>query len=147
MKEVTTKNIEKEEYIPTLDDRTMMLLSKAFFSYTEMFGLKKKEMFIWLGLAENSYNTLKNYKKDGFKKNWDIYTRVADLLGIVKSLKVIYPRNKELFSDWLSVPRDLFHGKSAREFIVEKPHESALRIKSVRRILDMYRNGSINDLT
>jgi hypothetical protein len=136
------------DYVPELNQKTLKLLSKNFFYYMDFFGINKKEQAIWLGLDKVNYTTLKNYReKKTIKADWDAYNRIADLLGIVKSLKVIYPRSGELFQNWLSVRRKIFNGKSASEFITERPHDSYMNIKAVRRVLDLYRNGVINDLT
>lgn len=139
---------DRERYQPKLDEKTLKLLSKNFFYYMDFFGIQKKDQSVWLGFSKPNYSTLRSYReRQTIRDDWDSYTRVADLFGIVKSLKVLYPRNEELVKNWMNVPRDIFKGKTAKDFIVEKPHESLMRIKAVRRILDLYRNGSINDLT
>jgi hypothetical protein len=136
------------EFTPSLDEKTLTILSKNFFYYMKKFGFKKSEQAIWLGMGTLNYTTLKKYRDtETLRADWDIYNRVAELFGIIKSLGVLYPRNEEIVHNWVNVKRDIFNGKSAREFICEEPHESYMRIRSVRRILDMYRNGVINDIS
>jgi len=68
------------------------------------------------------------------------------LLGIVKSLSVIYPRNPEIVNGWLHKNRKIFKGKSALELVTEDPLQSQAALFTVRRVLDMYRNGVIFEL-
>ena len=77
----------------------------------------------------------------------DRYRRLGLLLGIKKNLEILYPRNDEVRQNWLRIPREVFKTKSALEMIGEKPVESMARLFTVRRLLDMQRNGTIASLT
>lgn len=140
---------KKKAFTPDLDKKTIALLLKNFFFYTEYLGFNKKDEMLLLGNEGMDYKTLTKMKEKGSSKifTWDTYHRVANFLGIIKSLKIIYPRNEELVKHWIDVERDVFSNKSAKSFLIEKPIDSYKRIESVRRILDLYRNGTINDLT
>jgi hypothetical protein len=77
----------------------------------------------------------------------DRYRRIGLLLGIKKNLEILFPRNEEVRKNWLHVPRSIFKGLSAMDMIRSEPVESMSRLFTVRRLLDMYRNGSLNELT
>lgn len=139
---------KKREFDPKLDEETIALLLKNFFLYADLLSFNKKEQMTLLGFNQMDYKTLSKMrnKKESKLFSWDTYNRIANFLGIIKSLKIIYPRNEELAFHWLDVNREIFNGKAAKTFLTEKPQESYTRIEAVRRILDLYRNGSINDV-
>lgn len=135
----------ERNFQPTLDRENADLLGKNFFKICEEYKIDSKDQVIILG--QKHLRTIQNWKKENtIGQTWDVFNRVSLLLGIVKSLNVIYPRNPEIVNEWLHKNRKLFKGKSALELIVEDPLQSQAALFTVRRVLDMYRNGVILEL-
>lgn len=132
-------------FIPTLDDESANLLGKNFFKICEDLRIDPKDQVVILG--QKHLRTIQNWKKGNtIGQTWDVFNRVSQLLGIVKSLNVIYPRNPEVVNEWLHKKREIFKGKSAIEIMIEDPMQSQAALFTVRRVLDMYRNGVILEL-
>jgi hypothetical protein len=135
----------ERSFQPTLDRENAHLLGKNFFKICEEFNIEPKDQVIILG--QKHLRTIQNWKKENtIGQTWDVFNRVSLLLGIVKSLNVIYPRNPEIVNSWLHKNRKLFSGRSALELITEDPLQSQAALFIVRRVLDMYRNGVIFEL-
>ncbi len=135
----------ERSFKPTLDRENADLLGKNFFKICEDFKIDPKDQVVILG--QKHLRTIQNWKKENtIGQTWDVFNRVSLLLGIVKSLNVIYPRNPEIVNSWMHKSRRLFKGKTALELIVEDPLQSQAALFTVRRVLDMYRNGVIFEL-
>lgn len=131
---------------PELNDQYASLLGKNFFKICEDMGFSQREQAILLGEAQE--RTIRNLqKKNSIPKKWDAFRRVSLLLGIVKNLSIMYPRNPEVQNNWMRTKRNIFKGKSALEMIIEDPMNSQAALFTVRRVLDLYRNGILHDLT
>jgi hypothetical protein len=132
-------------FVPTLDEKSAKLLGRNFFKICEDFKIEPRDQVLILG--QKHVRTILNWKKEQtIGQTWDVFNRVSLLLGIVKSLNVIYPRSPEVVNNWLHKKRKIFKGKSAIELIVEDPLQSQAALFTVRRVLDMYRNGVIFEL-
>ncbi len=139
------QNTERREFIPKLDRENAALLGKNFFKICEELKITPKDQVILLG--QKHIRTLNNWRKGKtIGQTWDVFNRVSMLLGIVKNLNIIYPRNPEVIRDWLHKKRNIFRGKSALELIIEDPIQSQSTLFTIRRVLDMYRNGVIVEL-
>jgi hypothetical protein len=132
-------------FVPTLDEENANLLGKNFFKICGDFQIEPKDQVVILG--QKHIRTIQNWKKENtVGQTWVVFNRVSQLLGIVKSLSMIYPRNPEVVNSWLHKKRNIFKGKSALEVITEDPMQSQAALFTVRRVLDMYRNGVIFEL-
>ncbi len=85
-----------------------------------------------LGLATASRITLNRYRKCRPLNNAELLDRVGHLLGIHKSLKIMFPHNKDLVYRWVTSPNQRFEGKTPME-IMCNGYEGLL---DVRRYLD-----------
>ena len=142
---VKLENNPERNFQPILDRKNADLLGKNFFKVCEEFNINPKDQVIILG--QKHLRTIQNWKKENaIGQTWDVFNRVSLLLGIVKSLSVIYPRNPEIVNGWLHKNRKIFKGKSALELVTEDPLQSQAALFTVRRVLDMYRNGVIFEL-
>ncbi len=136
---------KRPRFDPSLDKENADLLGKNFFKICEEFNIAPQDQVTLLG--QKHIRTINNWKREKtVGQTWDVFNRVSLLLGIVKSLNVIYPRNQEVVREWMHKKRKIFKGKSAIELIVEVPIQSQAALYTVRRILDMYRNGVILEL-
>jgi len=92
-----------------------------------------------LGLSEGSRTTLARYRKgDPLADNRDLLDRVGNLLSIHRSLRILFPRNRELVYGWPTAPNKAFNGKSPVDVIRD---EGFLGLLTVRRYLDMQRGN------
>lgn len=140
------KGPERPDFVPQLDKENADLLGKNFFKICEEFNIAPKDQVTLLG--QKHVRTINNWKRDKtVGQTWDVFNRVSLLLGIVKSLNVIYPRNQDVVKEWMHKKRKIFKGKSALELIVGEPIQSQAALFTVRRVLDMYRNGVIFELS
>ena len=120
------------------------LLGKVFWIMAEEFDLSPDDQKAILGVTTRQ--TMSNLKKTSkITQSPDAYRRVSLLLGIKKNLEIMFP-DAEIRKNWLHVARDTFKGKSALEFIKANPLDSQARLFTVRRLLDMLRNGAIPTL-
>jgi hypothetical protein len=132
-------------FVPTLDQDSAELLGKNFFKICDEFHIDPKDQVLILG--QKHLRTIQNWKKENtVGQSWDVFNRVSLLLGIVKNLNVIYPRNSDVVNSWLHKKRKIFKGKSALELITEDPLQGQAALFTVRRVLDLYRNGVIFEL-
>jgi len=90
-----------------------------------------------LGLSEGSRTTLARYRKgDPLADNRDLLDRVGNLLSIHRSLRILFPKNRELVYRWPTAPNKAFNGRSPVGIIRD---EGFLGLLTVRRYLDMQR--------
>jgi hypothetical protein len=99
-------------------------------------GLSSAEQCSLLGLAPSSRMTLNRYRKGSpLDNNTDLLGRVGHLLGIHKTLRIMYPYNRDLVYRWVKAPNRRFDGKSPLE-VMCSGYEGLM---AVRRYLDFER--------
>ncbi len=135
---------EKNEL--ALSPKNSVIVGKLLWLLVDEFELSISDLEVLLDVNGRSLYDAKDARRLPTPCN-DRYRRVGHLLGIKKNLEIIFPRNEEVRKNWLKVPREVFKGKSAIEMIKENPLDSMSRLFTVRRLLEMFRNGSINELT
>jgi hypothetical protein len=90
-----------------------------------------------LGLSEGSRTTLMRYRRgEPLADQRDLLDRVANLLAIHRSLRILFPENRDLVYRWVTMPNKVFEGKTPVQFIREK---GFLGLLTVRRYLDFER--------
>ncbi|HLU62837.1 MAG TPA: MbcA/ParS/Xre antitoxin family protein [Gammaproteobacteria bacterium] len=79
--------------------------------FDEHWQLGSADALMLLGLNEQSRTTLERYR-DGrpIGQNRDLLERISHLLGIHKSLRLLYPENPEMRDRWMSLPNEAFGG-------------------------------------
>ena len=89
-----------------------------------------------LGLSPGSRTTLARYRGgEPFADNRDLLDRAGHLLGIHKSLRLLFPRDRDLAYRWMTQPNRRF-GTRPVDLVIEHGFEGLL---SVRRYLDFQR--------
>ena len=80
--------------------------------FDEQWRLSSADALMLLGLNESSRTTLERYR-DGkpIGQNRDLLERVSHLMGIHKSLRLLYPRNPEMRASWIRMPNGAFGGE------------------------------------
>lgn len=90
-----------------------------------------------LGLSPDSRTTLGRYRKgEPLGDSEDLLKRVGHLLGIHKSLRILFPYDPDLVYRWVSTPNRRFEGRTPLAIMREYGYEGILM---VRRYLDFER--------
>lgn len=121
------------------DDHSAEVLGKAFWNIVEHYKIGRDDQAVLLGIKNNRQRLIDLEKKKLIPVDPDKYFRVAQLIGIHKSLRLLYPHNRNVVYDWMSTPREMFNGLSALDFIRKDPVNSLARLFTVRRRLDQIR--------
>jgi hypothetical protein len=80
--------------------------------------------------------TISRYRRGGrIDSNLDLIRRIGHLLGIHKSLRIIFPHDRDLTYRWVTTPNRRFDGKTPLD-IMTTGYEGLL---AVRRYLDFER--------
>ena len=100
------------------DDRGK--LAKMVMTLFAHWKLPNKDQLSLLGLSPDNRSALVNYR-DGkpLSKSRDLLDRVGILLGIHKSLRILFPHNRDYAYAWMTQPNKAFGGKTPTETIIE----------------------------
>lgn len=100
----------------TREDR--VVLARAITRLFASWQLAPGDQLTLLGLSETNRIALQRYAKgEALAANRDLLERVGHLLGIQKSLKLLYPHNPDLVNGWMSSPNGKFDGASAVDVV------------------------------
>jgi hypothetical protein len=89
-----------------------------------------------LGLSAGSRTTLARYRgREPLADNRDLLDRAGHLLGIHKSLRLLFPHDRDLAYRWITQPNRRL-GSRPVDIIIERGFEGLL---AVRRYLDFQR--------
>jgi hypothetical protein len=108
---------------------------EAFFAMAERWHLSTDEQILLLGSPGRS--TFFKWKKDGGNLPADTQERLSHLLGIWKSLRILFTVD-ERAEEWIRNKNRYFDGASALDIMLEGKVASLYR---VRRYLDVQRGG------
>lgn len=108
---------------------------EAFFMIAEKWKLSTDEQIRLLGSPGRS--TFFKWKKDGGAVPVDTTERISNLLGIWKSLKILFPLDDRGY-DWIRQPNQQFDGESALAVMLTG---GVIDLYKVRRYLDVQRGG------
>ncbi len=122
------------------------ILAKILWLLVEEFGLSMADASVLIDVKKRTLYQARKSKALP-QPSRDRYRRIGLLLGIKKNLEILFPRNPEVRRNWLHIPRETFKEKSAISMIKDSPLESMSRLFTVRRLLDMLRNGTIHSIT
>lgn len=115
-------------------------LGRAFWKIASNYELTRAEQAAILGIKANNQRLGSMEENREIPDDPDKVLRASHLVGIHKSLRILFPQNREVVYHWLKTKRELFKGKSAMEYIMEgDPSVSIMRLYSVRRLLDQLR--------
>lgn len=112
-------------------------LAKGVTRLFDLWRLNSQEQMALLGLSEGSRMTLARYRKgEPLADNRDLLDRVANLLSIHRSLRILFPKNKDLAYRWPTTPNRAFDGRTPVEVVRS---EGFLGLLIVKRYLDFER--------
>ena len=113
-------------------ERLAKMVTKLF----EHWNLPLADQAALLGHSSDSRSTINRYRNGApLADSVDLLNRVGHLLAIHKSLRIIFPYNRELAYRWVTTPNARFGGRAPIE-IMKARYEGVLL---VRRYLDFER--------
>lgn len=99
--------------------------------------LSSAESLALLGLSENNRGALSKYRKgEPLANDRDKLERAGNLLGIHKTLRLLFPHNRDLAYAWMTTSNKAFEGQTPTQYIREK---GLLGCYVVRAYLDRQR--------
>ncbi len=129
--------LKNDEVTAKVDPKTRegrAALAKMVTKLFDLWKLNTQEQMIFLALTEGSRMSLTRYRKgDPLADNRDLLDRVANLLSIHRSLRILFPQNRELAYKWMTTPNLAFDSRSPVELIRK---EGFLGLLIVKRYLD-----------
>ena len=98
------------------DREKRVVLAKAVARLFEQWELNSADSLALLGFSESNRIALQRYKEgEPLAPNRDLLDRVGHLLAIYKSLKLLYPKNKEISQRWMISANRKFAGSAPIE--------------------------------
>lgn len=99
-------------------DRTE--LAKMIMRLFAHWELPARDQLALLGLSPRNRAALVNYRAGKpLANSQDLLERVGILLGIHKSLRLLFPQNRELAYAWMKQPNKAFDGKTPTDVITD----------------------------
>ena len=129
---------EQSAAYPDLHDREARVrLAKLVVALFDRWALSPADQAALLGLSPASRSTLARYRRgEPLADSADLIARAGHLLGIHKSLRIIFPHDRDLAYRWIGSPNRRFDGASPLDVIRRYGYEGML---AVRRYLDFER--------
>lgn len=125
-----------EEAVDLRDRGSRERLAKMVAQLLEHWGLTATEQAAVLGLSPENRSTVARYRNGApLADNRDLLDRAGHLLGIHKSLRIIFPQDRDLAYRWMGTPNRRF-GMRPVDVIIRAGFEGLL---AVRRYLDFER--------
>jgi transcriptional regulator with XRE-family HTH domain len=111
-------------------------LARALVRLLDLWKLNSVDQALLLGLSGQSRSTLSRYRRgEPLADSADLLARAGHLLGIHKSLRILFPQDRDLAYRWISAPNRRF-GERAPLEVMKGGFEGLL---AVRRYLDFER--------
>ena len=112
-------------------------ISKMIMQLFDHWGLSTAEQLSLLGLSKANRAALTKYRQGSpLANDRDKLERAGIPLGIHKSLRLLFPQNRDLAYNWMSQPNRAFQGASPVQVIDER---GMLGLYMVRAYLDRQR--------
>lgn len=112
-------------------------LAKMSVRLLELWRLDRRQQAIMLGLSPRTRSTLLKYAQGTpLPDQRDMLDRAGHLMGILKSLEILFPENPELIKAWATTPDKALGGLTPYQ-LVEK--EGLTGLRDLRAYLDYLR--------
>lgn len=106
-------------------------LAKMTMRLFEHWQLPTEDQLSLLGLSTTNRGALARYRKgEPLAPNRDLLERVGILLGIHKSLRLLFPRNRELAYTWMTQRNRAFEGMTPIEAIKQWGFTGLLMVRA-----------------
>ena len=120
-----TESVSKEKEV----DRSG--LAKMIMRLLDHWNLPTEDQLALLGLASSNRSALTRYRHgEPIGTNVDQYARVGHLLGLHKSLQILFPNNKEHLYGWIKAKNKAFENRTPIEVAKEFGFTGLLMIRS-----------------
>ena len=128
--------LEKAEKVNLRDRDSRKRLAKTLTNLFDKWAIPVADQQVLLGFSPESRSTVNRYREgQPFADNRDLIGRAGHLLGIHKSLRVIFPHDRDLVYRWVTTPNRRFDNRTPLD-IMKSGYEGVL---AVRRYLDFER--------
>lgn len=128
--------IQPEEQVDVRGREARERLARLLTQLFEHWQLSTSEQAALLGLSPDNRSTLARYRRgEPLADNRDLLDRAGHLLGIHKSLRMLFPQDRDLAYRWMTAPNRRF-GARPVDIVVEHGFEGLL---ALRRYLDFER--------
>lgn len=125
---------QKEKILNNNPAKTAQVALSVFFNITKAWGVKTQGQRVLLGNPAES--TLFKWKKgDVSKISQDTLERISYIMGIYKSLGVLFP-TREQADAWVNKENKDLNDQTALEFMLKG---SLINLSDIRRYLDAQR--------
>ena len=129
--------LHPQQHVDLHDRDARTRLAKLIVNLFDLWKLTPSDQAMLLGLSPASRSTLARYRRgEPLADSADLIARVGHLLGIHKSLRIIFPHDRDLAYRWICAPNRRFDGASPLDVIRRYGYEGIL---AVRRYLDFER--------
>jgi len=106
-------------------------LARMIMNLLEHWQLTAEDQLALLGLNPESRVSLKRYREGGaLSDNRDLLDRAGHLLAIHKSLRIIFPQNRELAYRWMSTRNHNFQLMTPVEVVKQYGFTGLLMVRS-----------------
>jgi hypothetical protein len=111
--------MQTELVAPTVPNRERRaVLAGALSKLFDLWQLSTADRLALLGMSSENRSALQRYAQgEPLAPNRDLMDRAGHLLGIHKSLKLLYPRNEDVVHGWMSARNAKFGGHSPVEVV------------------------------
>lgn len=104
------KTVAKEAGYDPRNAKTRAVLARAVMRLFDAWELGPADRLTLLGLSEGNRSALSRYSHgEPLASSRDLLDRAGHLLGIHKSLELLYPHNPEIVKRWMSSANRKFH--------------------------------------
>ncbi len=115
--------------VPAPQDRGA--LAKMVMALLDHWKLSTEDQAALLGLAASNRAALTRYRKgEPIGTSRDQYERVGHLLGIHKSLRLLFPQNRELVYRWMSTRNKAFENLAPVEVVSQWGFAGLLMVRA-----------------
>jgi hypothetical protein len=119
------------------DADTRRRLAKMCLRLLELWGLNRRQQAIMLGLSPETRSTLRRFAQGApLPDQRDILDRAGHLMGILKSLELLFPENPELVETWATTRDRALGGATPYEIVAA---EGVAGLRDLRAYLDYLR--------
>lgn len=128
--------VESREPIDLRQRHRREQLARMIVQLFEHWQLAAPDQATLLGLSSDSRATVARYRKgEPLADSTDLLARAGHLLGIHKSLRIMFPHDRDLAYRWITTPNRRFGDRAPLE-TMRQGYEGIL---AVRRFLDFER--------
>src|SRR5215210_5335070 len=105
-------------------------LARVVVALFDRWSLAPADQAALLGLSPASRSTLARYRRgEPLADSADLLARAGHLLGIHKSLRIMFPHDRDLAYRWICAPNTRFDGATPLEVIRRHGYEGILAVR------------------